>query len=311
MTAPLSVSVVIPTANGRDWRRAVASAFSQRNVNVEVILVNNGTEDVQADAQYPTLRIINSDPSSGANGARQAGVLAATNELIALLDDDDEWLPEKLTRQWQHVQSSGVDSEGSPWLCGTGKFIVEKGKADLLSPVSFPSGVDDVAEYLFMRKYLKSARNQLQSSTLFFPRQVAVEVPFDPSLRLHQDWNWVLDVEEKLSAKILVCPEYLVRYYKSASAGITSTSRPSQSLGWASMRLASKPQRIQGDFALSVPFNMALEKGQYLDAVGIFRDALQKARPGIPAITRAFLALARYPVLRVLQRASPTNGGKR
>lgn len=47
----------------------------------------------------PRVRVIELDESRGAPAARNAGVQNATAAWTAFLDDDDEWLPEKLTTQ--------------------------------------------------------------------------------------------------------------------------------------------------------------------------------------------------------------------
>ena len=45
------------------------------------------------------LVLVRNQRTPGLAGARNSGILAATGELVAFCDDDDEWLPEKLTRQ--------------------------------------------------------------------------------------------------------------------------------------------------------------------------------------------------------------------
>lgn len=302
MVQDLFVSVVVPTANGRDWRPAVASAYQQVEVGVEVILVNNGAREILPDHQFPQLRILRSDQALGANGARQLGVSAASHELVALLDDDDEWFPRKLIEQWRFVQATISNPMSSAWVCGAGQLIVEGGKDVLYAPARFVPEIEDAATYLFVRKSLRSPSNQLQSSTLIFPKHVATSVPFDSRLALHQDWTWILDVEDKLSAAIMVCPRYLVRYHKSGLPGITRSTKFYQSLDWAASRLSSQSPRIKGDFLLTVPFNMALENGSLKAALRIFLKAMYSHRPGVPAVSRAILVILRVAGIGMRER---------
>jgi glycosyltransferase involved in cell wall biosynthesis len=101
MRAPL-VSAVIPTRNRLELvRRAIASVRSQSYPNVEIIVVDDGSTDGTAEtlSNEEDVRLVRLHEGLGGAGARNRGVEAATGDLIAFLDSDDEWLPEKLTQQ--------------------------------------------------------------------------------------------------------------------------------------------------------------------------------------------------------------------
>lgn len=101
MRAPL-VSAVIPTRNRLDLvQRAIASVRSQTYPNVEIVVVDDGSTDGTAEtlADVPDVRLVKLTEGVGGAGARNRGIEAATGDLIAFLDSDDEWLPEKLTQQ--------------------------------------------------------------------------------------------------------------------------------------------------------------------------------------------------------------------
>lgn len=104
MVAPL-VSAVIPTYNrAADVRVAVASAVAQRYPaeRLEIIVVDDGgtddTEAVLAREFGDRVRYLRK-PNGGVSAARNFGMAASSGELIALLDDDDEWRPDKIARQ--------------------------------------------------------------------------------------------------------------------------------------------------------------------------------------------------------------------
>jgi glycosyltransferase involved in cell wall biosynthesis len=69
------------------------------------------------DARRP-VRVVTNGRSPGLAGARNSGVLSATGELIAFCDDDDVWLPGKLTAQVAAVGASGAAT------CVTGITVV-------------------------------------------------------------------------------------------------------------------------------------------------------------------------------------------
>ena len=100
MTRPL-LSVVIPTRNRAHLVcEAIESALSQRDGQVEVIVVDDGSTDdtanVLARSFGSRIHLLRMPHRRGVGAARNAGVRLARGELLAFLDDDDLWLPGKL-----------------------------------------------------------------------------------------------------------------------------------------------------------------------------------------------------------------------
>jgi glycosyltransferase involved in cell wall biosynthesis len=97
-----TVSVIIPVFNGAARvGRAIESVFAQRyDGAVEIVVVDDGSTDGTraALAQYGGRITVVADENRGAAAARNAGVRVSRGEYIALLDDDDVWLPDKLAR---------------------------------------------------------------------------------------------------------------------------------------------------------------------------------------------------------------------
>ena len=108
------VSVIIPTHNRPEFlQQAISSVLSQTVSDFEVIVVDDGDRESGAEdivssfndsrIQYvPQLR-----PHSGAPVARNRGVEESHADLVAFLDDDDEWLPQKLERQLTLLSKEG------------------------------------------------------------------------------------------------------------------------------------------------------------------------------------------------------------
>ncbi len=96
------VSVIIPTYNrAAVLKRAIRSVLDQTFRDFELIVVDDGSTDSTPEllARFDgKLRPIFQE-NRGAAAARNTGIRHSTGELVAFLDSDDEWLPDKLVRQ--------------------------------------------------------------------------------------------------------------------------------------------------------------------------------------------------------------------
>ena len=103
------VSVIIPTYNRAALLpRAIRSVLNQSFQDFELIIVNDGstdnTEEVVKSFEDNKIRYIRHEKNRGGSAARNTGIKAAQGQYIGLLDDDDEWLPEKLEKQINKFQ---------------------------------------------------------------------------------------------------------------------------------------------------------------------------------------------------------------
>lgn len=104
------VSVIIPVYKAEKYIAAtIESVLNQTYENFELILVNDGSPDksVEICEQFtdPRIRIIHQE-NRGVSAARNAGIRQAQGEYVALLDADDLWLPEKLEKHIEHLNTS-------------------------------------------------------------------------------------------------------------------------------------------------------------------------------------------------------------
>ncbi len=99
------ISVIIPAFNrAHTLPKALDSVLSQTLKPREIIVVDDGsTDETNAVlANYPGLCIISQD-NRGVSAARNMGIKKAGGEWLAFLDSDDEWLKEKLEKQWDAI----------------------------------------------------------------------------------------------------------------------------------------------------------------------------------------------------------------
>jgi glycosyltransferase involved in cell wall biosynthesis len=107
----MKISVIIPTFNRRGKiAAAIDSTLSQVGVELEVIVVDDGSSDYtrpwleQAYAGQGLL-VLSNKGRKGPAGARNTGILASTGELVAFLDSDDFYLPGHLQEAHELLRS--------------------------------------------------------------------------------------------------------------------------------------------------------------------------------------------------------------
>lgn len=139
------VSVVIPTRNRAELlERAIKSVLLQTYNNWEIIIVDdNSTDDTKLVVEKfndDKIRYITLIGKTGGAAARNVGINNANGEYVAFLDDDDEWLPEKLKKQFDLFSASP-----EAVLCYTGRTIVKESKLylGLSKKYSFKHPVSD------------------------------------------------------------------------------------------------------------------------------------------------------------------------
>lgn len=106
---PIAITAVMPAFNAAEFiAESIASLLAQTEPPVEVIVVDDGSEDdtagVAARAGARVIRQANGGPAA----ARNAGIRSATTEWIALLDADDIARPTRLVRQRGYLAEPNV-----------------------------------------------------------------------------------------------------------------------------------------------------------------------------------------------------------
>ena len=177
--ASTAVSVVIPTYNAEGFLAdTLESVLAQGWSRLEVVVVDDGSTDGTPSllrsyvARYPEIIRVVSQENQGPAAARNAGILASKHPLIAMLDHDDRWLPQKLERQVPFLMPSS-DLE----FCATGNLDIFEGAG---SHESIIYGWDDAPDSVLHRLLVQ---NCILTSTLLATRRALIEVGlFDRSI---------------------------------------------------------------------------------------------------------------------------------
>lgn len=203
------VSAVIPTRGRPELLAcAVRSALRQTWRYLEVIVVLDGPDDATeaylASVADTRVRGVVLPESMGGCAARNAGVRAARGEWVAFLDDDDEWMPDKIARQMRAVRESRA------WFpVVTSRLIAQSPVVSRILPSRIYDGSQPVADYLFCRIGFTDCGGLMQTSTLMASRELLLAVPFRDGLRLHQDWDWIIRVDAYDGVGIVMLPKPL------------------------------------------------------------------------------------------------------
>lgn len=178
------VSVVIAAHDRRHClAEAVDSVLSQSGVDVEVVVVNDGSTDGTGDvadaiaSQCETVRVVH-QANAGPSAARNAGVAASTGHWLTFLDSDDLMMPGRLAAQVDELRRIG----GRSTVMGEERIEIAAG---VVPPPSISA-------------QLEKSRPHWYTMTMMTTRTVFDEVGgFDESLRIGEDTELLFRMKRK------------------------------------------------------------------------------------------------------------------
>ena len=219
-----TVSIVIPTFRRPAFlERAIACVLDQTFAAWELVVVDDngrGTPDQQATeafmgryAEEPRIAYMAHSSNMGGSAARNTGVRSTSGEFVAFLDDDDEWLPEKLERQMASFETAG-ERVG---LLYTGAKVVEAGGGAAGAGRTYlevPSARGDVFVRLLGHNVVGT------TSSILCRRSALTQAGlFDDTLGASQDYDLYLRLARICEFEYV--PDPLVIRHKHAQARIT------------------------------------------------------------------------------------------
>jgi glycosyltransferase involved in cell wall biosynthesis len=275
------VSVVIPTrARPELVTRAVGSALAQTVRDIEVIVVVDGPDPATVEALARTgderLRVVDLAESGGAPNARNVGVQHAASRWVAFLDDDDEWLPDKLEKQL------ALAAAGPARPIVATRLLVRTPRAEFVLPRRLPEPGEPTSEYLAVRHGLFHGDGFIQTSTIMAPTELLREVPFTPGLRRLQELDWTLRCLQLDGTTLIYAPDPLVIWYADENRSRISFDAPwRQSLEWLEETRPRVTPRAYAALAMSVVSSMAATSNDPRIFVHLLRQARRHGRPGL------------------------------
>lgn len=247
------ISVIIPTRNRPELvRRAVSSALNQTFKAIEVVGVVDGpdgaTIQVLRQMVDDRLHVLALPERGGVGDARNAGIKIARGKWIALLDDDDEWLPKKLEMQLEAAQNS---LHRRPVI--SCKFVARKKHGDVVLPRRVPTKNEPLSEYLFCQKSFLGGEGLVLPSSIFTVKDLNQKIPFRYKQLAHEGSDWLLRAigEEDVGVEFVKTSDPLVIWH--ADENVTSMSHGTDwrnSLSWAESNSDLLTSRAYASFIL-------------------------------------------------------------
>jgi len=182
------VSVIIPTYNRAEFlRSAIKSALNQTFSDLEVIVSDDKstdhTQEVVRSFEHERIKYLSNKGNKGPSATRNTAISASKGEYIAFLDDDDEWLPDKLQRQVELLDHS------QPNICGvySNRLFIDKMSGKILSD---NPGTEQLQGNLLYQLMIKSP---IHTSTVVIIKKCLDEIGlFDETISYMEDRDlWI------------------------------------------------------------------------------------------------------------------------
>ncbi len=200
---PLVTAVIVTHNRKALLEKAIQSVLRQTWPALRLIVVDDGSRDgteawLSAFAPEHGIDYVRLPESRGANAARNLGIRRASGAYVALLDDDDEWFPEKTARQ---VALLEAHPDMGVAACGK-TSVYDFTRREVEPPELLPEG--DLSQLIFTDLHFTTSR-------LMVRRSLLLEVGgFDEALPAWQDYELMIRLCQR--TRVGVVRENLLLY---------------------------------------------------------------------------------------------------
>lgn len=305
----ITVSVVIPTHNRKDLLlRAVMSVLKQTYPVSEINVISDGSEDGTDEImkkmceEYSQIHFYSYHPNRGGNYARNYGIKMSKGNVVAFLDDDDEWHEDKIALQ---VELMNADKDIGLVCTGTNRVFVEDGSSnEYIPPAPY-----DCKKDILLRNCIGS------TTTVMVKRKLFDEVGgFDEKLPALQDYDmWVrLCQVTKVGVVKVPCVEYYNydgndQISKNTQKYIDAEKIISEKYRKLILKLSSSEQRQRRCYFDMLLSKKGMRNGQGIVAIRYgFRAFV--AKPSKSSVVCLCAALIPYKLTMAVQRKIKNKG---
>ncbi|MEA5512660.1 glycosyltransferase family A protein [Nodularia sp. UHCC 0506] len=241
------VTVIIPAYNAAEFLPATITSVQQQTFSDwELLIINDGSTDdtvavirqyQETDHRIHLIEQIN----QGVSTARNLGIAKSKGEIIAFLDADDQWLPDKLQQHLQQFQSHP-------------QLGVSFAQVEILNQTGEPTGQVSSSRLINLKpEHLLSENPTTTTSNWVVCKEVFAQVGgFSPDMSYSEDLEWLLRVICTGVWEIAGINQVLTRY-RTSSAGLSANLYRMEA-GWNQLVQKAKiyaPQLVENHFALA------------------------------------------------------------
>jgi glycosyltransferase involved in cell wall biosynthesis len=234
------VSVILPVYNGaKTIRETIDCALRQSFADFELIVVDDGSHDstlaIVGEFRDPRLKV-RTYPNAGLAASRNRGVHLSRGELLAFLDADDIWLPEKLEAQVAALDEHPDAALAYVWT----DYIDEEGR--LIHRGQRPSHTGWVRDALLLTDFIETGSNPVVR------RRTLLQCGgFDESLQAAEDWDLWLRLATRHPFVVVKRPLVLYRIHQAAmsSADVLRQERSSLAVIERAFHSSEAPQHLR------------------------------------------------------------------
>ena len=231
------VSVIIATYNRAELLpRAVNSVLNQTLDEYEIIIVDDASSDntqqIIAGFEDPRIRSVRQEVNCGQSVATNVGIARARGEYVTLLDDDDEWPADRLSRMAAILD----DAPPNVGLVYGWRISVDDSTGEIVEHPHHTYEGDRFFEEMLTNNFL------VGGGVLMARTSAARTIGgYDENMYVHKDWDFVARVALKYD--VAVCPT-VVRIFH-INHGYTRISDYTTETEWIHLRLIWERRRIK------------------------------------------------------------------
>lgn len=231
----VDVSVIIPTHNRRRLLvRTLHSVLAQRDVDLEVVVVDDGGSDdtgsVVRSLHDARVQLVRHSHSRGVSAARNRGIAQATSTWLAFVDDDDLWAPGKLRAQLDALATHPA----AGWSC-TGSVNIDA--QCRISGSDMPPSDAAVGELLLRQNCIPGGGSGVLAS-----RELTLEIGgFDEALSNIADWDFYIRLG--LRAPLAAVNRPQLGYYIHTEGMAHGVEKSAREYGYLDVKYATERSR--------------------------------------------------------------------
>jgi len=285
------VSILIPSYNAEPWiAETLTSALAQTWVNIEIIVVDDGSTDhtLAAARKFASTRVqVISQPNGGASAARNRALKAAQGNYIQYLDADDLLEPDKIERQLELLVNGNPD-----WIASGAwaRFFDHPSRSQFVPQMLWTDAAPVDWLVTAWTHHL-----MMHPAAWLVPRHISERAgPWDETLSLDDDGEYFSRVI--LASSMIKFCAAVKTYYRSGMAASLSGRRSPEALlsGYRSIELGCAHLLSQEDSART-----------RRTCAARYQRFIYEVYPAVPEL----MALAQAKVAALGGARAPVNGG--